>query len=43
MAPNRATAAIIKVRHGIVEEIGTATNMVTLNRGAQLAFITSFS
>jgi hypothetical protein len=43
MAANGSTAAIIKVRHGTVQEIGTATKMVTLGRTAQLTFIKSFS
>jgi hypothetical protein len=43
MAPNGSTTAIVKVREGIVEEIGTATKRVTQNRTAQLTFIKSFS
>jgi len=43
MAANESTTAILKVRHGIVEEIGTATKMVTQNRRAQRTFITSSS
>ena len=43
MAPNGSTTAIIKVRGGIVKEIGTATKMITQGPTAQLTFITSFS
>jgi hypothetical protein len=43
MAANGLTTAIIKVRHGIVDEIGTATAAVTETREAQLTFIHSFS
>jgi hypothetical protein len=43
MAANGSTTAIIKVRHGTVQEIGTATKLVTQNRKAQRTFITSFS
>jgi hypothetical protein len=42
MAPNGATTAVLKVRHGKVEEIGTATKMVTRGRSAQVTFIRSF-
>jgi hypothetical protein len=43
MAPNGSTTAILKVRDGIVQEIGTATKKVTQHRRAQRTFITSFS
>jgi hypothetical protein len=43
MAQNGSTTAVIKVRHGTVEELGTATKMVTKNHKAQLTFIKSFS
>jgi hypothetical protein len=43
MAPNGPATAVIKVRHGTIDEIGTATKMLTQGRKAQLAFIKSFS
>jgi hypothetical protein len=35
--------AVIKVRAGIVQEIGTAVKVVTGNRKAQVTFIKRFS
>jgi hypothetical protein len=42
-APNGASTALLKVRHGIVQEIGIADKSLTQNRHAQRRFITSFS
>jgi hypothetical protein len=39
LAPNGSTTAVLKVRHGIVREIGIATKMATRGRKAQLTFI----
>jgi hypothetical protein len=43
MAANGSSTAVLKVRAGIVKEIGIATKLVTQSRKAQLAFIKSFS
>jgi hypothetical protein len=43
MGANGSTTAIIKVRDGTVQEIGTATKLVTQDRKAQRTFLTSFS
>jgi 6-phosphogluconolactonase (cycloisomerase 2 family) len=43
LAPNGPTTAVIKVRGGIVDEIGIAAKMVTHGRRAEVAFIKSFS
>jgi hypothetical protein len=43
MARSRSSTAVLKVRHGIVEEIGIADKQLTQGRKAQLTFITSFS
>jgi len=43
LAANGSSTAVIKVRDGIVDEIGIATKMVTQGRTAQRKFITSFS
>ncbi len=42
-APGPSSTALLKVRHGIVQEIGIADKTVTGTRRAQLAFIKSFS
>lgn len=42
-APNGPSNALLKVRHGIVEEIGIADKALTRSRHAQLAFAKSFS
>jgi hypothetical protein len=41
-APNGASTALLKVRHGIVEEIGIADKTLTGRRGAKRAFVNSF-
>jgi Secretory lipase len=41
-APNGQSNALLKVRHGFVEEVGIATKSLTRGRRAQFAFITSF-
>ena len=43
MAPDGVTTVILKVRHGIVQEIGIADATLTHTRRAERAFITSFS
>jgi len=40
--PNRQSTALLKVRHGYVEEIGIAIKALTQGRRSQLRFITSF-
>ena len=42
-APDGASTALLKVRHGIVQEIGIADKALTRRRGAKRAFVTSFS
>lgn len=42
-APDGPATAILKVRHGILEEIGIADTVLTSGRTAQRAFLTSFS
>ncbi|MHB8660019.1 MAG: alpha/beta hydrolase family protein [Solirubrobacteraceae bacterium] len=42
-APNGSSSALLKVRHGIVEEIGIADKALTKQRRARLAFVESFS
>lgn len=41
-APNRASTAVLKVRHGIVEEIGIAMRSLTRGHRAQHILMTSF-
>ena len=43
LAPNGGATAVLKVRHGIVEEIGIAIKSLTTGRKAQLRFMKSFS
>jgi hypothetical protein len=43
LAANGESAAVFKVRHGIIEEIGIADLRLTRGRGAELAFLRSFS
>jgi hypothetical protein len=43
LAPNGSSTAVLKVRHGIVEEIGIAEKSLTRGHKAQLAFLRSFS
>jgi hypothetical protein len=42
-APNGSSTALLKVRHGIVEEIGIADGALTGRRAAERAFVNSFS
>jgi hypothetical protein len=42
-APNGPTTALLKVRQGVVEEIGIAEKVLTHGRRAQRRFVTSFS
>jgi hypothetical protein len=42
-AHNGSTTAVLKVRHGIVQEIGIADAALTHGRRSQRAFIKSFS
>ncbi len=42
-APNGAANAVLKVRHGVVEEVGIAMKVLTQDRRAQRNFMTSFS
>jgi hypothetical protein len=41
--PNGASRALLKVRHGIVQEIGIAEDSLTRTHKAQLTFVNSFS
>jgi hypothetical protein len=43
LAPNGASTAVFKVRHGIIEEIGIGSKQLTKGHKAQVAFLTSFS
>ncbi len=43
MARNGTSTAVLKVRHGIVQEVGIADARLTHSKKAQRAFITSFS
>jgi hypothetical protein len=43
LAPNGASTAVFKVRHGIIEEIGIGDKALTRGHKAQVAFLTSFS
>jgi len=43
IAPNDTSAAILKVRHQLVEEIGIAVRALTDSRAAARRFLTSFS
>jgi hypothetical protein len=43
VAPDTTSTAVLKVRHGIVEEIGIADQRLTGNRRSQRIFLTSFS
>ena len=42
LAPNGAVRAVLKVRHGRVEEIGIAEKSLTANRRIALQFLKSF-
>jgi Secretory lipase len=43
LAPNGKSTAVLKVRHGIVEEIGIGDKQLTRTRKADRAFLNSFS
>jgi streptogramin lyase len=43
LAPNGASTAVLKVRGGIIEEIGIGSKALTGGHKAQLAFLTSFT
>jgi hypothetical protein len=43
LAPAGAGTAVLKVRHGIVQEIGIGNKPLTQTRAAQRTFLTSFS
>jgi hypothetical protein len=43
LAPSGSATAILKVRHGIVQEIGIANRRLTRSRRADRTFVTSFS
>jgi hypothetical protein len=43
MARDSSSTAVLKVRHGIVEEIGSANRQLTKSRKAQRSFMKSFS
>jgi hypothetical protein len=43
LAPNGQSTAVLKVRHGIIEEIGIGDKRLTGSREADLAFLKSFS
>jgi hypothetical protein len=42
LAPAGASTAVLKVRHGVVQEIGIGNKALTRTRSAQFAFMTSF-
>jgi isoquinoline 1-oxidoreductase subunit alpha len=43
LAPNGAATAVLKTRHGVVEEIGIGAKALTQSDHAQRAFLSSFS
>jgi len=43
LAPNGSSTGVLKVRHGVVEEIGIADKLLTRSRKADRAFLNSFS
>jgi hypothetical protein len=43
LAPNGSSTAVLKVRHGIVEEVGIGNKQITQGHKAQLIFLKSFS
>jgi hypothetical protein len=43
LAANGASTGVLKVRHGIVEEVGIADKQLTKSRKADRAFLNSFS
>jgi hypothetical protein len=42
LAPNGSSVGVMKVRHGVIEEIGIGDKQLTRGRKAQRAFLTSF-
>jgi hypothetical protein len=42
LAPASAATAVLKVRHGVIEEIGIGVKQLTQGRKAQRTFLTSF-
>jgi hypothetical protein len=42
LAPNGASTGVLKVRHGMIEEIGVADRRLTSDRSAAWRFLTSF-
>jgi hypothetical protein len=42
-APRRGANGILKVRHGVIEEIGLANRQLTTGRARQRRFLRSFS
>jgi hypothetical protein len=43
LVSNRSATGVLKVRHGIIEEIGIAERQLTRSRRADRAFLRSFS
>jgi hypothetical protein len=43
LAPNRTSTAVLKVRGGLIEEIGIGDKQLTQNHKADLAFLKSFT
>ena len=43
LTPNGSSTGVLKVRHGIVEEIGIAVKSLTKGHKAQVVFLKSFS
>ena len=43
IAPGHAANGVLKVRHGIIQEVGIANKRLTSGRKAQLRFLTSFN
>ena len=43
LAPNGSSRGVLKVRHGVIEEIGIANPRLTGTRRAALKFLNSFS
>jgi hypothetical protein len=42
LAPNGSSTGVLKVRHGIVEEIGIGDKQLTQGHQAQVVFLNSF-
>lgn len=43
LAPDGAARGVLKVRHGVIEEVGIANKQLTQNRPAARRFLSSFS